>query len=78
MKISEIPDKEKKFDDNGILHIQHNYIPTNYKNPFAVSARAILAGVLEKGYKIYDTNEYIASKNDFSKVLIQKEDNIDE
>ena len=74
MKINEIPDKEKKFDDNGILHIQHNYIPTNYKNPFAVSARAILAGVLEKGYKIYDVNEYIASKNDFSKVLIQKEE----
>ena len=78
MKINEIPDKEKKFDDNGILHIQHNYIPTNYRNPFAVSARAILAGVLEKGYKIYDTNEYIASKNDFSKVLIQKEGDTDE
>ena len=73
VKIDEISEKDKKFDDNGILHVNNNYIPTNYKHPFAVSARAILAGVLEKGYKIYDVNEYIASKNDFSKVLIQKE-----
>ena len=57
-------------------HVNNNYIPTNYKHPFAVSARALLAGVLEKGYKIYDVNEYIPTFNgkvNFSKVLIQKE-----
>lgn len=77
MKINEIPEKDKKFDDNGILHINNNYIPTNYNHPFAVSARAILAGILEKGYKIYNINEYIPTfggKVKFSKVLIQKEE----
>ena len=76
--INDIPEKDKKFDDNGILHVNNNYIPTNYKHQFAVSARAILAGVLEKGYKIYDVNEYIPTFNgkvNFSKVLIQKEEN---
>ena len=74
--INDVPEKDKKFDDNGILHVNNNYIPTNYKHPFAVSARALLAGVLEKGYKIYDVNEYIPTFNgkvNFSKVLIQKE-----
>ena len=77
VKMNDIPEKDKKFDDNGILHISNNYIPINYNHPFAVSARALLAGVLEKGYKIYDVNEYIPTFNGkvkFSKVLIQKED----
>jgi hypothetical protein len=42
-----------------------------------VSARAILAGVLEKGYKIIQLKRYTPhfnGKENFAKVLIQKEE----
>lgn len=80
MKIDEIPDKYKKFDDSGVLNVYNNYIPTNYKHPFAVSAYPILSGILEKGYKIADTKEhypYFNGKRNFAKVLIQKEETED-
>ena len=52
------------------------YIPNDYKKPFAVSARPILNGLLEKGYKIIENNEsYIAfvnGKQCFRRVLVQK------
>jgi predicted GNAT superfamily acetyltransferase len=50
MPLKEIPEKYKKYDD--------------YKKPFAVSARTILNGILEKGYKIVHEN--------FKRALVQK------
>ena len=81
MKIDEIPDKYKKFDNSGVLNVYNNYIPTNYKHPFAVSAYPILSGILEKGYKVVQLKRYTPyfnKKESFAKVLIQKEDNIEE
>ena len=73
--LKEIPDKYKRFDDSKVLLIDNCYIPSDYKKPFAVSARSILNGVLEKGYELIDNKEYIPSiegKTKFSRVLIQK------
>ena len=59
-----------------MLLVNNCYIPNDYKKHFAVSARPILNGLLEKGYKIVDKNEsYIArinGKECFRRVLIQK------
>ncbi|GBU27449.1 hypothetical protein R84B8_00981 [Treponema sp. R8-4-B8] len=73
--LKEIPEKYKKYDDNGILNLYNSYIPNDYKEEFAVSTDPILNGVLEKGYKI--TNEkrytpYINGKECFARVLVQK------
>ncbi|MCL2347527.1 MAG: hypothetical protein FWC50_04620, partial [Planctomycetaceae bacterium] len=74
--LKEIPAKYKKFDDSKILLVDHCYIPSDYKKPFAVSARPILNGLLEKGYQIIEQNEaYIAfvdGKQCFRRVLVQK------
>jgi len=74
--LKEIPDKYKKYDDSKMLLVDNCYIPNDYKKPFAVSARPILNGLLEKGYKIVDNNEsYIArinGKECFRRVLVQK------
>jgi len=74
--LKEIPAKYKKFDDSKVLLVNHCYIPSDYKKPFAVSARAILNGLLEKGYNIIEQNEsYIAQidgKECFRRVLVQK------
>jgi predicted GIY-YIG superfamily endonuclease len=75
MPLKEIPDKYKKYDDNGILLVDKGYIPNDYKNSFAVSARPILNGLLEKGYKIaqYERySPYIKGKERFVRVLVQK------
>ncbi|MCL2304542.1 MAG: adenine-specific methyltransferase EcoRI family protein [Planctomycetaceae bacterium] len=72
----DIPAKYKKFDDSKMLLVDNGYIPCDYKKTFAVSARAILNGLLEKGYKIVEQNEsYIAhidGKECFRRVLVQK------
>ena len=77
MPLKEIPEKYKKYDDLKILLVDNGYIPNDYKKPFAVSARPILNGLLEKGYKIVAKNEsYIAvikGKECFRRVLVQKE-----
>ena len=77
MPLKKIPDKYKQFDDSKVLLVDNNYIPNDYKKPFAVSAYPILSGILEKGYKIVDNNaSYIAQikgKEKFRRVLIQKE-----
>jgi predicted GIY-YIG superfamily endonuclease len=74
--LKEIPEKYKKYDDCKILLVDNCYIPSDYKKPFAVSARPILNGLLEKGYKIIEKNEsYIAvidGKECFRRVLVQK------
>jgi hypothetical protein len=74
--LKEIPEKYKKYDDSKMLLVDNNFIPSDYKNPFAVSARPILNGLLEKGYKIIEENEsYIAvvnGKECFRRVLVQK------
>lgn len=73
--LEEIPEQYKKYDDNGYLLVDNGFIPNDYKKVFGVSSRAILNGVLEKGYIITDKTEYypyIDGKKKFSRVLIQK------
>jgi hypothetical protein len=76
MSLKDIPVKYKKFDDAGTLLVDFNYIPDNYKHPFAVSVYPILSGLLEKGYKIIEENaSYIPvvnGKEKFRRVLVQK------
>jgi hypothetical protein len=72
--LKNIPDKYKKYDDSKVLIVSHNYVPSDYKKPFAVSAYPILSGILEKGYKIVDEKRYtpfINGKEKFARVLIQ-------
>jgi len=74
--LKEIPEKYKQYDDNKILLVDNCYIPNDYNKKFAVSARPILNGLLEKGYKIIEKDEaYIAfvnGKQKFRRVLVQK------
>jgi len=74
--LKEIPEKYKQIDDSKILLVDNCYIPIDYKKPFAVSARPILNGLLEKGFKIVDKNEAyvpkINKKEKFRRVLVQK------
>ena len=73
--LKEIPDKYKKYDNSKMLVVDNCYVPNNYKKPFAVSARPILNGLLEKGYKIIQDKEYtpyINGKKCFKRVLVQK------
>ena len=74
--LEEIPEKYKNYDDAEILIVDNCFIPNDYDKPFGVSARPILNGILEKGYKIvYDKKyvPYINKKEKFARVLIQKE-----
>jgi predicted GIY-YIG superfamily endonuclease len=73
--LKDIPEKYKKYDDSKLLIVDHCYIPSDYKKPFAVSARPILSGLLEKGYKIIQDKSYHPSMNGekkFARVLVQK------
>ena len=73
--LKEIPEKYKQYDDSKILLVDNCYIPKDYKKPFAVSARSILNGLLEKGYKLIEDKEYypyIKGKKKFARVLVQK------
>ena len=75
MPLKEIPDKNKRYDDSKILLVDNCYIPSDYKNPFAVSNHPIFNGLLEKGYKIIKDNQYfpyIKNKKCFGRVLVQK------
>jgi hypothetical protein len=75
MRLKEIPEKYKRFDDSKILLLDNCYIPTDYKKSFAVSARPILNGLLEKGYKLARNKEYypyINGQKKFARVLVQK------
>ena len=75
MPLREIPSKHKKYDDSKMLIVDHCYIPSDYKNPFAVSARPILNGLLEKGYKIVEDHQffpYVNGKKCFGRVLVKK------
>jgi hypothetical protein len=71
----EIPEKNKTHDDEKILLVDNCYIPNDYDNPFAVSNRPILNGLLEKGYKLVEDKEYYAyinGKKKFARILVQK------
>ncbi|GMO60157.1 MAG: hypothetical protein Ta2D_05700 [Rickettsiales bacterium] len=73
--LKDISERDKKFDDKGILNIDRCKIPNDYDKPFAVSARPILQRVLEYGFEIVQEKEYIPyidKKMQFSRVLIQK------
>lgn len=74
--LKEIPEKYRKYDDSKILLVDNNYIPSDYKKSFAVSARQIINGILENGYEIVSEKRYTPYKNGkecFARVLIQKE-----
>jgi predicted GIY-YIG superfamily endonuclease len=75
VSLKDIPEKYKKYDDSEMLIVDSCYIPNDYENPFAVSARPILNGLLEKGYKIVQSKRYtpyIKGKECFARVLVQK------
>jgi predicted GIY-YIG superfamily endonuclease len=74
--LKEIPEKYKRYDDSKMLLTDNCYIPSDYKKPFAVSARSILNGLLEKGYKIIQDTQYFPYENGkkcFGRVLVQKD-----
>jgi hypothetical protein len=73
--LKEIPEENKQYDDHKVLLVKKCYIPSDYKKPFAVSARAILNGLLEKGYEIVKNNQYfpyVNGKKCFGRVLVKK------
>jgi hypothetical protein len=75
VSLKEIPEKYKCYDDNKMLIVDNCYIPNDYKKSFAVSARPILNGLLEKGYELVQNNEYypyLNGKKKFARVLVQK------
>jgi hypothetical protein len=75
MPLKDIPEQYRKYDDSKTLLVDNGYVPSNTKKPFAVSARVILNGILEKGYKIVQDTQYIPYMNGekkFSRVLVQK------
>jgi predicted GIY-YIG superfamily endonuclease len=75
VKLDEIPEKYRIYDDNKTLLIDNCFIPTDYGKPFAISSYPILNGILEKGYEIKDDKEYtpyIKGKRCFKRVLIKK------
>ncbi|MBQ6704725.1 MAG: hypothetical protein IJN19_01780 [Opitutales bacterium] len=73
--LEEIPERFKKFDDNGVLCVDNCFIPNNYDKPFAVSAHPLLNGVLEKGFRITSAEHffpYVDGKQKFRRILIQR------
>jgi len=75
MPLKNIPAKYKRLDDSKILLVDNCHIPNDYKKPFAVSARPILNGLLEKGYEIVKDNQYfpyVNGKKCFGRVLVKK------
>ena len=73
--LKEIPEKYKKYDDDKVLLVDNCYIPEGYKKKFAVSVRAIINGLLEKGFEIIQEKQYrpyINGKEVFARVLVQK------
>jgi len=76
VKLREIPNDYKKYDDQGTLLVDNGYIPNDYKKPFAVSRSPILNGITEKGYEIVESTRYtpyIDGEEKFARVLIQIE-----
>jgi hypothetical protein len=70
-----IPEKYKKYDDNGLLLVGNNFIPSDYEKIFGVSSRPLLNGLLEKGYKFINDKQYIPyinGKATWSRVIVQK------
>jgi len=77
VKLNEIPEKNRIYDDGNTLLIDNCFIPIDYKKPFAISSYPILNGLLEKGYDIIDDKEYtpyINGKRCFKRVLVQKKE----
>lgn len=73
--LKEIPEQYKKFDDSKTLLVYKGFIPNDYKKSFAVSARTILNGLLEKGFELVDDKEYYPytnGKKNFARVLVKR------
>ncbi|MGL6225970.1 MAG: adenine-specific methyltransferase EcoRI family protein [Thermoguttaceae bacterium] len=78
--LKEIPTDNQKYDDSKMLLVDKGYVPSDYKKPFAVSARPILNGLLEQGYRLVQDKEYypyIEGKRKFARVLVQKTGEVD-
>lgn len=75
VSLDNIPEKYRRYDDNGVLLVDNSFVPNDYNGSFAVSARTIHNGILEKGYRIVDRKSHqpkINGKIGFARVLIQK------
>jgi hypothetical protein len=75
VKLKDIPNNCRYFDDSGILCVDRCWIPSNYKKPFAVSVYPILKGILELGYEYVSDKEYVPykdGKRKFGRCLIRK------
>jgi hypothetical protein len=73
--LKEIPEKYKRYDDSKMLLVDKGFIPDDYKKRFCVSARPVLNGLLEKGFKIISDKEYypyINGKKRFARVMVRK------
>jgi len=72
--LKNIPVKYKKYDDSKMLIVDNCYIPSDYKKSFAVSARPILNGLLEKGFEIVKDQYFprMNGKEGFRRVLVKK------
>ncbi|MGN0861230.1 MAG: adenine-specific methyltransferase EcoRI family protein [Candidatus Spyradosoma sp.] len=73
--LNEIPERNKRFDDSGVLCVDNCFAPNDYTEQFAVSPRPILNGILEKGYNIKSDREYVpyfGGKRGFGRILIQR------
>jgi hypothetical protein len=73
--LKDIPEKYKKYDDAGLLLVDNNFIPNDYKKVFGVSSRPLLNGLLERGYKFMNDKQYVPyinSKATWSRAIVQK------
>ncbi len=73
--LEDIPERFRQIDDNGTLLVDNCFVPIDYEKPFAISARPILNGILEHGYRIVTDEQffpYIDGKQKFRRILVQK------
>ena len=73
--LKDIPEKNIRIDDNGILLVDNGFIPTDYDKEFSISVSPIINGILENGYEITKATAYTPTyKNKvlFSRLLIKK------
>ena len=73
VEMKDIPEKNIKIDDKGVLLVDNGYIPTNYDKEFSVSVSPIINGILENGYEVIRTYvSYYKDKPKFKRLLIKK------
>jgi hypothetical protein len=73
--LKDIPEKDKRIDDKGILNINRCNIPNDYEEPIAVSVYPMLQRVLDFGFEIIQEKRYepyVNGQEQGHRVLIQK------